>query len=85
MQDKSGGQGDPRSNSGSGKQAPHTQAVPSRLHDKIEADARGQFKISHEGSHNSGVISADPRVISGKESGDATFPIDGPSKPPKGK
>jgi len=40
-----------------------------------EKDAEGQFAEGKRRSDNSGVSSADPRVISGKENGDATFPI----------
>jgi hypothetical protein len=40
-----------------------------------EADARGQFAKSKAGANNDGVSSADPRVLSGKENGDATFPL----------
>ena len=40
-----------------------------------EADARGQFARSKAGAKNDGVSSADPRVLSGKENGDATFPL----------
>jgi hypothetical protein len=38
-------------------------------------DAKGQFASSKADGSNSGVSSADPRVISGKKSGDATFPV----------
>ncbi|KAA0970786.1 hypothetical protein FPY71_09935 [Aureimonas fodinaquatilis] len=38
-------------------------------------DAEGQFVGTQHGGDNDGVISADPRVISGKKDGDATFPI----------
>lgn len=40
-----------------------------------EKDAKGQFAGSKADASNSGVSSADPRVISGKECGDATFPV----------
>ncbi len=40
-----------------------------------EQDAAGQFARSHKGHDNSGVTSADPRVLSGKASGDATWPL----------
>lgn len=40
-----------------------------------EADAKGQSEKNHKGGSNDGVSSADPRVISGKEDGDATFPL----------
>ncbi len=39
-------------------------------------DARPQFVRTREGAENNGVSSADPRVISGKEDGDATFSVD---------
>lgn len=39
-----------------------------------EADARGQTEKNHEGGSNDGVSSANPRVISGNDDGDATFP-----------
>ena len=38
-----------------------------------EADARGQSEGNHKGGTNDGVSSADPRVLSRKKSGDATF------------
>ncbi len=41
-----------------------------------EADAKGQSEQDHKGGTNDGVSSADPRVISEKEDGDATFPLD---------
>lgn len=41
-----------------------------------EKDAQGQSESNHKGGSNDGVSSADPRVISGKEDGDATFPLD---------
>lgn len=40
-----------------------------------EKDAKGQFASSKADGSNNGVSSADPRVISGKKSGDATFPV----------
>lgn len=40
---------------------------------KPEADAKGQFRQTRHGAHNDGVSSADPEVLSDKESGDATF------------
>ncbi|MBD0416969.1 hypothetical protein [Oryzicola mucosus] len=39
--------------------------------DKIHDDAKPQYVKSHEGADNSGVSSAEPRVITGDE--DATF------------
>ncbi|PWW03447.1 hypothetical protein DFR52_101127 [Hoeflea marina] len=44
------------------------QATPAP--DAIRKDAKGQFKQSDKGSHNSGVSSAKPRVITGHD--DAT-------------
>lgn len=40
-----------------------------------ECDAEAQSEKRHKGGKNDGVVSADPRVISGKKDGDATFPI----------
>ncbi len=40
-----------------------------------EKDARGQSEKNHKGGSNDGVSSANPRVLSGNESGDATFPF----------
>lgn len=40
-----------------------------------EADARGQSEKKHKGGKNDGVSSANPRVLSGKRDGDATFPF----------
>lgn len=40
-----------------------------------EADAQGQSEKNHKGGSNDGVSSADPRVISGSEDGDATLPL----------
>ncbi|RTM07173.1 MAG: hypothetical protein EKK31_12585 [Hyphomicrobiales bacterium] len=40
-----------------------------------ERDAEAQSEKRHKGGKNDGVVSADPRVISGKKDGDATFPI----------
>jgi hypothetical protein len=40
-----------------------------------EGDARGQSEKNHKGGSNDGVASADPRVISKKKDGDATFPL----------
>lgn len=44
--------------------------------DSVESDARGQFARTRKGAHNDGTVSANPRVISGDETGDATFPIE---------
>lgn len=41
-----------------------------------EADAKGQSETNHKGGSNDGVSSANPRVISGNDDGDATFPYD---------
>jgi hypothetical protein len=54
---------------------------------KPEAQARAvkaQFARTRHGAGNNGVASADPQVISGKENGDATFPIE-KDDVPKGK
>jgi len=40
-----------------------------------ESDAKGQSEKRHQGGRNDGVSSANPRVLSGKDDGDATFPI----------
>ncbi|TPM95035.1 hypothetical protein [Mesorhizobium sp. B2-1-3A] len=48
-----------------------------------ESDARGQSEKNHEGGDNNGVSSAEPRVISGDEEGDATFPLQNRKKRPK--
>lgn len=42
---------------------------------QAERDAAPQFVRTRRGSRNSGMVSAEPRVISGDESGDATFPL----------
>lgn len=42
---------------------------------KPEEDAHGQSERHHAGGKNDGVSSANPRVLSGEEDGDATFPI----------
>ena len=39
-------------------------------------EVKAQFVRTRHGADNNGVASADPEVISGKESGDATFPIE---------
>ncbi len=39
-----------------------------------EADAKGQSETNHKGGTSDGVSSANPRVISGNDDGDATFP-----------
>jgi len=44
-----------------------------------ENDAAGQSETRHAGGHNDGTTSASPRVLSGDDSGDATFPL----KPPR--
>ena len=43
-----------------------------------EADAKGQSEGSHTGGSNNGVTSANPRLVSGDDSGDATFPLKKP-------
>lgn len=49
-----------------------------------ERAVKAQFVRTRHGADNNGVESADPEVISGKESGDATFPIE-KDDVPKGK
>jgi hypothetical protein len=39
-----------------------------------EADAKGQSEKNHKGGTSDGVSSANPRVLSGNDDGDATFP-----------
>ncbi|MGX9121043.1 hypothetical protein ACWTU6_31345 [Mesorhizobium sp. BHbsci] len=39
-----------------------------------EEDAWGQSEKNHKGGTSDGVSSANPRVISGNDDGDATFP-----------
>ena len=41
-----------------------------------EADAKGQSEKNHKGGTSDGVSSANPRVISGNDDGDATFPYE---------
>ena len=41
-----------------------------------ESDAKGQFAKTRHGGDNDGVSSANPRVLSGKKDGDATFKSD---------
>jgi hypothetical protein len=40
-----------------------------------KGDAKGQGVRTNHGASNDGVSSADPRVISGKKDGDATWPL----------
>jgi hypothetical protein len=40
------------------------------------ADAKGQSEKNHKGGTSDGVSSANPRVISGNDDGDATFPYE---------
>jgi hypothetical protein len=40
-----------------------------------KSDAEGQFAATQHGGDNDGTVSANPRVISGDEDGDATFPV----------
>ncbi|MBZ9657308.1 hypothetical protein [Phyllobacterium lublinensis] len=48
-----------------------------KTHEKLpESDARGQFAKTQNGGKNDGVSSANPRVLSGKKDGDATFKSD---------
>jgi hypothetical protein len=49
--------------------------------DRIHDDAKPQFVRSRKGADNSGVSSAEPRVITGDE--DATFDTDPEARPPK--
>jgi len=42
----------------------------------LKGDAKGQGVRTKHGATNDGVSSADPRVISGNEDGDATWPLD---------
>ncbi len=41
----------------------------------VERDADGQYARTDKGRTNDGVASADPRALSGDESGDATWPL----------
>jgi hypothetical protein len=41
-----------------------------------DKEISGQFAKGKRHSDNNGVASADPRVFSGKEEGDATWPLD---------
>ena len=41
----------------------------------VERDAEGQFVRSRHGGGNDGMASANPRPLSGKKDGDATFPV----------
>jgi hypothetical protein len=41
-----------------------------------QADAKGQYARTRHGSTNDGMASANPRVLSGKSDGDATFKND---------
>jgi hypothetical protein len=38
-------------------------------------DANGQFAPTQHGGDNDGTVSANPKVISQREDGDATFPV----------
>ena len=40
-----------------------------------EKDAKGQFAPTQSGDENDGTVSANPRVLSEKKDGDATFPV----------
>jgi hypothetical protein len=51
------------------------QAMPEDNNKSPEHDAAGQSEKHHQGGSNDGVSSANPRVISGNEDGDATFPF----------
>lgn len=39
-------------------------------------DAKAQFVKTRHGADNDGVLSANPRVLSGKKDGDASFKVD---------
>jgi hypothetical protein len=41
----------------------------------VERDAKGQFVRTEHGKSNDGVSGANPRVLSGNEDGDSTFPL----------
>jgi hypothetical protein len=41
-------------------------------------DSAGQSETNHVGGSNNGMSSANPRVLSGDEDGDATFPLKRP-------
>lgn len=49
---------------------------------QVESDARGQSESRHAGGSNDGMVSADPRPLSKKRSGDATFPLDQSKRKP---
>jgi hypothetical protein len=53
----------------------NTRTSSSSSRKSPEADARGQSEDNHKGGTNQGISSANPRVLSGKENGDATFPL----------
>ncbi|SDH17079.1 hypothetical protein [Pelagibacterium luteolum] len=40
-----------------------------------EDDAKGQYAPKQSGGHNDGTASANPRVLSDRKKGDATFPV----------
>jgi hypothetical protein len=40
---------------------------------QIKTDTKGQFVRTRHGANNDGMVSADPRVLSGKKDGDSTF------------
>jgi hypothetical protein len=42
----------------------------------LKGDAKGQGVRTKHGATNDGVSSADPRALSGKEDGDATWPLE---------
>jgi hypothetical protein len=41
----------------------------------IERDAQGQYAKAKKGRDNNGIISAEPRVVTKDEGGDATWPL----------
>jgi len=56
-----------------------SEADKSDLRDSVrgnpENDAAGQSETHHAGGSNDGTTSANPRVLSDDDSGDATFPL----------
>ncbi|MBZ9674642.1 hypothetical protein [Mesorhizobium sp. ES1-1] len=68
----------PRPDKGSAEPSPSSpdNKGPGQAKSGPEADAKGQSEKNHKGGSNDGVSSANPRVISGNDDGDATFPYD---------
>lgn len=52
------------------------QGMPDASGTNPEKDAEGQSETHHSGGANDGVSSANPRVLSGNDDGDATFPFE---------